>query len=169
MLFDDTYKTIEKKSEGEFKDKGSKFISLAYPVSSEKEVKQILTEVRNAYSEASHHCYAYIIGHDKLKYHYSDDKERFGMAGKPIFHQIQLKDLTNTLVIVVRYFGGTILGIPGLINAYKRASLDALNNASYITKTIYDVYQANFDYPVFYDVMNLLEDNELEIYSKDKQ
>ena len=141
MLFEDTYKTIENKSEGVFKDRGSKFIALAYPIGSENEAKKILADVRKEYHDACHHCYAYRIGADKQQFRSSDDGEPSGTAGKPIFNQIQSKDLTNIFIVVVRYFGGTLLGVPGLINAYKSATLDALNNAVSVIRTINDVYE----------------------------
>jgi uncharacterized YigZ family protein len=167
MLFEDTYKTIENKSEGVFKDRGSKFIALAYPIGSENEAKKILADVRKEYHDACHHCYAYRIGADKQQFRSSDDGEPSGTAGKPIYNQILSKDLTNIFIVVVRYFGGTLLGVPGLINAYKSATLDALNNAVSVIRTINDVYEVTYDYPVMNDVMKLLKDNKLEIISTD--
>ncbi len=167
MLFEDTYRTINKVSEGIFKDRGSKFIALAYPVVSESEAKQKLSEVRKKFHDACHHCFAYRIGYDKMLWRANDDGEPSGTAGKPIFNQIQSKDLTNILIIVVRYFGGTLLGVPGLINAYKTASQEALNNAVIITKTVNDVYEVNYDYPAMNDVMKIVKDKGLEIISTD--
>ncbi|MGD0712099.1 MAG: YigZ family protein, partial [Bacteroidales bacterium] len=111
MIFEDTYKTIKSKAEGVFKDRGSKFIALAFPVSSENEAKQLLDNVCKEYHDACHHCYAYRIGADKQQFRSSDDGEPSGTAGKPIFNQIQSKDLTNIFIVVVRYFGGTLLGV----------------------------------------------------------
>jgi uncharacterized YigZ family protein len=167
MLFEDTYKTIEKVSKGLFKDRGSKFIALAYPVNSEEEAKLLLVNIRKEYHDACHHCYAYRIGFDKLIYRTNDDGEPSGTAGKPIYNQILSKDLTNIFIVVVRYFGGTLLGIPGLINAYKSAVLDALNNAHIVTKTVNDVYEIVYDYPVMNDVMKIIKDNGIEIISTD--
>jgi uncharacterized YigZ family protein len=167
MLFDDTYKTIEKKSEGVFKDRGSKFIAFAYPASTEEIVKQILNDVRKEYHDACHHCYAYRIGFDKLLWRANDDGEPSGTAGKPIFNQILTRDLTNILIVVVRYFGGTLLGVPGLINAYKTATQEALNNATIHTKTINDVYEVTFNYPVMNNVMKIIKDKGLEIITTD--
>jgi uncharacterized YigZ family protein len=167
MLFEDTYKTIDKGSEGVFKDRGSKFIAFAYPVITEEGAKQIMAEVRKEFHDACHHCYAYRIGHEKLIWRANDDGEPSGTAGKPIFNQILSKDLTNILVVVVRYFGGTLLGVPGLINAYKTATQEALNVASIITKTVNDVYEVTFDYPVMNSVMKIIKDSGLEIISTD--
>jgi len=167
MLFEDTYNTIDKRSEGVFKDRGSKFIAFAYPVTSEEGAKQIMAEVRKEYHDACHHCYAYRIGHDKLIWRANDDGEPSGTAGKPIFNQILSKDLTNILVVVVRYFGGTLLGVPGLINAYKTATQEALTNALIITKTVNDVYEVTFDYPAMNSVMKIIKDRNLEIISTD--
>jgi len=167
MLFEDTYRTIEKKSEGTFKDRGSKFIALAYPANTEEEAKKILTDVRKEFHDACHHCYAYRIGHDKSLWRANDDGEPSGTAGKPIFNQILSKDLTNIFIVVVRYFGGTLLGVPGLINAYKSATLDALNNSIIIEKTVNEIYEIYYDYPVMNDVMKILKDKGLEIISTD--
>jgi len=150
MLFEDTYSTIKEKSEGIFKDRGSKFIALAYPVITENEAKVILSEIRKQYHDACHHCYAYRIGSDKMLYRSSDDGEPSGTAGKPIFNQILSKDLTNIFIVVVRYFGGTLLGVPGLI-----------------TKTINEIYEVNYDYPVMNDVMKIIKDNAIDIISTD--
>jgi uncharacterized YigZ family protein len=167
MLFEDTYKTIEKKAEGVFKDRGSKFIAFAIPVSTEEEAKKNLAEIRKEYHDACHHCFAYRIGPDKQTWRTSDDGEPSGTAGKPIYNQILSKDLTNIFIVVVRYFGGTLLGVPGLINAYKTATIEALNNAVLITKTVMDIYEVTYDYPVMNDVMKIIKDRGLEILSTD--
>lgn len=167
MLFDDTYKTIEKKSEGVFKDRGSKFIAFAIPVNTEEEAKKNLAEIRKEYHDACHHCFAYRIGPDKQTWRTSDDGEPSGTAGKPIYNQILSKDLTNIFIVVVRYFGGTLLGVPGLINAYKTAAIEALNNAVLITKTVNDIYEVTYDYPVMNDVMKIIKDRGLDILSTD--
>jgi len=167
MLFDDTYKTIEKKSEGVFKDRGSKFIAFAIPVKTEEEAKKNLAEIRKEYHDACHHCFAYRIGPDKQTWRTSDDGEPSGTAGKPIYNQILSKDLTNIFIVVVRYFGGTLLGVPGLINAYKTAAVEALNNAVLITKTVNDIYEVTYDYPVMNDVMKIIKDRALDILSTD--
>jgi len=167
MLFEDEYKTIAEKTTGTFKDRGSKFLAFAYPVSTEDEVKKIILETRKEFHDACHHCYAYRIGYEKLIWRANDDGEPSGTAGKPIFNQILSKDLTNILIIVVRYFGGTLLGVPGLINAYKAASIDALMHATIISKTVNEVYEIFYDYPVMNEVMKILKDKGLEIISTD--
>jgi uncharacterized YigZ family protein len=162
MLFEDTYRTIRKPSEGIYKDKGSKFIALAFPVSDEEEVKEKLAEVQKRYHDARHHCYAYRLGFDKLVYRINDDGEPAGTAGKPIFGQFLSNDLTNILVVVVRYFGGTKLGISGLIKAYKSATIEALNEEFFITKKVWDVYEVHFNYDQMNDVMKILKEDGLK-------
>lgn len=160
MLFEDTYRTISKSSEGIYKDRGSKFIALAFPVKDEESVKENLEKVRKMYHDARHHCYAYRLGFDKLTFRVNDDGEPSGTAGKPIFGQFLSNDLTNILVVVVRYFGGTKLGVGGLIKAYKSATAEALNKELFITKKVLDVYEINFEYEQMNDVMKILkEDN----------
>jgi len=159
MLFEDTYRTISKASEGMYKEKGSKFISFAFPVRSELDVKEKLEEVRKSYHDARHHCYAYRLGFDKMTYRVNDDGEPSGTAGKPIFGQFLSNDLTDILVIVVRYFGGTKLGVSGLIRAYKTATIEALNENSFVEKKVLDVYQVNFDYEQMNDVMKILKED----------
>ena len=126
------YKTIASISEGEYKDKGSKFLAFAFPVSSEDEVLNKIQELRQKHKGARHFCYAYILNHDKSVWRANDDGEPSGSAGLPIYNQCLSYDLTNILVVVVRYFGGTKLGIPGLIKAYKEATIDALQSAELI-------------------------------------
>lgn len=162
MLFEDTYLTIAQPSEGLFKDKGSKFIAYAYPVTSEEEIKKYLADLRKEHFSARHHCYAFRLGADKQAFRANDDGEPKYSAGKPIFGQIQSKDLTNILIVVVRYFGGTLLGVSGLINAYKQAAADALEHAVIIEKTVNELYEAAFDYLQLNEVMKLLKDEELE-------
>ncbi len=162
MLFNDTYKTIEAASTGQFKERGSKFIAKAYPVRDEKQIKPILNNLRKEYHDARHHCYAFRLGFDKLAYRVNDDGEPHGSAGMPIYGQLLSNDLTNILVVVIRYFGGTKLGIPGLINAYRTATKAALDNAAIITKTVRDVYEINFEYPEINDVMKILKKDEIE-------
>ena len=128
-MLDDTYKTIASTSEGIYKEKGSKFLAFAIPVVSEAEIKEHIDKIKKEYYDARHHCYAYILGADKATYRINDDGEPSGTAGRPIHGQLLSKDLTNTLVVVVRYFGGIKLGVSGLITAYKAATKDALDNA----------------------------------------
>ena len=160
-MFEDTYFTIEEKVEGLYKEKGSRFISFAFPVSKEEEVKEIIKDIKKEYYDARHHCYAYILGHDKAAYRMNDDGEPSSTAGKPIYGQLLSKDLRNILVVVVRYFGGTKLGVSGLIQAYKQAALDALNNAKIIEKTVDEIYSISFEYVLMNDVMKVLKDFEV--------
>lgn len=164
-LFSDTYKTISSPSEGFFKDRGSKFISRAFPVTNEEEVKSILSDLRQEYHDARHHCYAYIIGSDKSAYRINDDGEPSGTAGKPIYGQLLSYDLTNILVVVIRYFGGTKLGIPGLINAYREATKDALNQANIKEKLVTETLFITYDYPLMDVVMRFIKEKNLEIVS----
>ncbi|WP_299825032.1 YigZ family protein [uncultured Pontibacter sp.] len=159
----DTYKTIEAPSEGLYKEKGSKFIALAYPVYTEDEVKDILAEVKKKYYDARHHCYAYTLGADKSRYRANDDGEPNHSAGDPILGQIRSADLSNVLVIVVRYFGGTKLGVSGLITAYKTATADALAVATIIEKHETVLLQAHYGYPQMNDVMSLIKDYDLPV------
>ena len=162
MLFEDTYKTIITKSESIFRDKASRFIAVAIPVSSESEAKGKLDELKKEYYDATHHCYAYRIGHDKSIFRSNDDGEPSGTAGKPIYNQILSKDLTNILIVVIRYFGGTKLGVPGLINAYKTSAKEALDNAEIITRTAKEIYELRFGYEIMNDVMKFIKDEKIE-------
>jgi uncharacterized YigZ family protein len=162
-LFSDTYRTIKSPSEGFFKDRGSKFIARAFPVESESQVKEILATLRQEYYDARHHCYAYILGADKSAYRINDDGEPSGTAGKPIHGQLLSYDLTNILVVVIRYFGGTKLGIPGLINAYREATKDALNQADIIEKIVTEQVVITYDYPLMDVVMRFIKEKNIEI------
>ena len=162
MLFEDSYKVVTSKGEGLYKEKGSKFIAEAFPVHSEAEVKERVAEIRKRYFDAKHHCYAFMIGPDKACYRSSDDGEPSGTAGKPILNQILSKDVTNVCVIVVRYFGGIKLGVSGLINAYKTAARDALDNATIIEKTVDEVYSLEFPYALMNDVMRVMKEEGIE-------
>jgi uncharacterized YigZ family protein len=163
MLESDTFQTIKSPAEGIYKEKGSKFIALAFPINSEDEVKGIIQSLRKQYHDARHHCYAYVLGFEGEVWRANDDGEPSSTAGKPIHGQLISRNLTNTLVVVIRYFGGTKLGVSGLINAYKSAASEALNNADIITKTINDSYKVNFAYPALNDVMKLVKDEDLII------
>jgi uncharacterized YigZ family protein len=158
---EDTYKTISTPAEGLFKDKGSKFISFAYPVSSEDQIREIILTLKKEHHSARHHCYAWRLGHDKLNYRANDDGEPSSTAGKPILGQIQSHDLTNILIVVVRYFGGTLLGVSGLINAYKNAALDAIIQAEVIEKIVEQKLLIEFGYEVMNDVMKVFKDEKL--------
>lgn len=158
---EDTYKTISTASEGLFKDKGSKFIAYAYPVTSEDQIREIVQSIKKEHYSARHHCYAWRLGHEKLLFRANDDGEPSSTAGKPILGQIQSFDLTNILIVVVRYFGGTLLGVSGLINAYRNAALDAINQAEIVEKLVEKELLVEFDYGVMNDVMKLFKDEKL--------
>jgi uncharacterized YigZ family protein len=163
MLFDDTYKTIESRAEGLFKDKGSKFIAFAYPILSESEVKPILLSLRAEHTKANHFCYAYRLSPDRNVYRVNDDGEPSGTAGRPILNTLLSADVTNILIVVVRYFGGTLLGVPGLINAYKSAAAEALGLAEIIEKTVNERYAIRFDHLIMNDVMRLIKEEQLNV------
>ena len=157
----DEYRSIAAPAEGLFKDNGSRFIALAYPVESEGSVKEIVAGLRKEYHDARHHCYAYRIGHDGAVFRSSDDGEPSGSAGRPILGQIDSAGLSDILVVVVRYFGGIKLGIPGLIRAYKSSTADALANATIVEKTAGTVYRISFDYLSMNAVQKVLKDMNL--------
>ena len=158
MEDNDTYITLNGNGDGLYKEKGSKFIASAFVVESEDDVKAALLESHKKYHDARHHCYAYIIGADKSISRSNDDGEPAGTAGKPIMNQILSKGVTNTCVIVVRYFGGTKLGVSGLINAYKTASREALDNAGVVNKIINVFYSLDFPYSATNEVSRVLKE-----------
>lgn len=162
-LFEDTYLTIERPSEGTFKDKGSKFIGYAYPFKNEKDLKDIIAELKSLHPKARHHCWAYRLTTDRGVFRINDDGEPSGTAGRPILNVLLSKDLTNILVVVVRYFGGTLLGVPGLINAYKNATLEALALAKIEERTVNDIYSIAFAYLQMNDVMRILKEEGVSI------
>lgn len=164
MLFDDTYKTILQPSEGIFRDRGSKFIAYMYPARSESEIKDIVNNLKVLHPKARHYCWALRLTPDRIVFRVNDDGEPSGTAGKPILNTLLSFDVTNILAIVVRYFGGTLLGAPGLINAYKSATIDALNNAEIIDQTVNSLYRINFDYLQMNEVMKIIKDEDLKIY-----
>jgi len=159
----DSYKTIKKESLGYFKDKGSKFLAFAFPVKSEEEIKEILTRLRKEHHSARHHCYAWRLGSEEITFRANDDGEPSSTAGKPILGQLLSFEVTNILIIVVRYFGGTLLGVSGLINAYKNAAADVLNNAEIIEKIIEKTFQLDFTYNELNDVMQIIKNENLNI------
>jgi len=163
MLFDDQYKTITQVSEGLFKDKGSKFLAYAYPFTQESDLKGILSDLRTAHPKARHFCWAFRLTMDRSVFRLNDDGEPAGTAGRPILNTLLSTELTNILVVVVRYFGGTLLGVPGLIQAYKQATQDAIKNSELISKTVNDVYEVNFDYLQMNDVMKIIKEEQLVI------
>jgi uncharacterized YigZ family protein len=165
MLFEDIYKTIETTGQGLYKEKGSRFISYAINVSSEADVKRELEILRNKYHDARHHCYAYVMGFDKNASRANDDGEPSGTAGKPILGQIISADLTNTLVVVIRYFGGIKLGVSGLIQAYRTAAREAIGQTSIISRVVSDVYELEFGYTTMNDVMRIIKEESCTILS----
>jgi uncharacterized YigZ family protein len=162
-----SFHTLIGSSAGEYKEKGSKFIALAFPVSSEDDVKTRLTEVKKKYFDARHHCYAYVLGADKSKFRSYDDGEPNHSAGDPILGQIRSKNLTNVLVIVVRYFGGTKLGVGGLVTAYKTAAEEALTNAQLVEEQIRVTLVFEFTYDVTPTIMKLVKDFDLTIINQE--
>ena len=161
-MFDDTYRTLAAPSEGLYKEKGSKFLAFAYPVHNLEEIKAHLEQLRKDYFDARHHCYAYILGPRKDAFRANDDGEPSGTGGRPIHGQLLSADLTDTLIVVVRYFGGILLGASGLANAYKTAARDAIDHATIIEKTIDARYRLLFEYVTMNDVMRILKDFDLK-------
>ena len=168
-MFSDNYKEIKSATTGVYKEKGSKFIAYSFPVYSEENVKEKLEEIKKLEHSARHHCYAYILNPDKSAQRANDDGEPSSTAGKPILGQILSNDLTNILIVVVRYFGGVKLGVPGLIRSYKTAALDAISNSEIITKTIKEQFVVSFKYPQMNDVMRLVKEYNLEVVNTDFQ
>jgi len=166
MLFDDTYRTIEAPAEGAFRDRGSKFLAYAYPISSDADIKNILNRLKSEHPKANHYCWAMRLTPDRSVFRVNDDGEPSGTAGRPILNALLSRDITNVIVVVVRYFGGTLLGVPGLISAYKTATGDALNKATIIGKTINDVYTLRFDYLQMNTVMKVINEYDLTIISQ---
>lgn len=166
MLFDDTYLTIEKPAGGDFRDRGSKFLSFAYPINSEEDIKPILAQLKTEHPKANHHCWAMRLGTDRSVFRINDDGEPSGTAGRPILNVLLSKNITNIIVIVVRYFGGTLLGVPGLINAYRTATEEALKTANIIEKTINDIYTIGFDYQYMNEVMRIIKEDNLAVLNQ---
>ena len=162
----DTYQVITEASEGEYKEKGSKFLAYAFPVTSIEEFEMYLDEVRSNHPKARHYCYAYRIGIDGDVYRANDDGEPSGTAGKPILGQLLSQDVSDVLVVVVRYFGGTKLGASGLINAYKSATYDALVDAPKEDKILCDEFRLTFDYGEMGHVLNVIKSLHLNITQK---
>jgi uncharacterized YigZ family protein len=167
MSISDTYFTIYEPSVSLFKDKGSKFHGYAFPVSDEEEVKGFLDEIKKQHPKARHHCFAYRLGTNDDNFRAYDDGEPSGSAGKPILNVLLSQNLRNVLIIVVRYFGGTLLGVPGLINAYKMASLESLELANLEEKTINETLQLSFKIQYMNEVMRIIKNYDLPIISQD--
>jgi uncharacterized YigZ family protein len=158
----DTYLTVKSQSAGIYKEKGSRFLAFAFPVSDPEEIKLIIEKIRKEHHEARHHCYAYMIGRDRTVWRVNDDGEPSGTAGRPILGQINSFGLTNILIVVCRYFGGTLLGVSGLINAYRSSAANAIENADIEEFTVNDYYEIIYPYISMNDVMKILKEEEIE-------
>ncbi len=167
MAIEDTYYTIAESTESLFKDKGSKFFGFAFPANDEDEAKFYLEEVKKKHPKARHYCYAYRLGTDDDNFRVNDDGEPSGSAGKPILNVLLSNNLRNVFVVVVRYFGGTLLGVPGLINAYKMATQEALELAKFEEKTINETLEVSFNIQYMNDVMRIIKKYDLNILSQD--
>ncbi len=165
----DYYQTIQQTSTAEFKDRGSKFIAYTFPIESIEDFKKHLQTVKKEHAKASHHCFAYRIGFDGTVFRSSDDGEPSGTAGKPILGQIDSKEITNVLIIVVRYFGGTMLGVPGLINAYKSAASMALQVTPIAQKPIEINFEIHFDYTQMNEIMLIVKQLNCTIIKQEMQ
>jgi uncharacterized YigZ family protein len=157
----DIYKTIIGNSQGIYKEKGSRFVSVAIPVSDQEQIKPIIDKIRKEHHDAKHHCYAYMLGHERLIWRINDDGEPSGTGGKPILGQINSHGLTNLIIVVSRYFGGTLLGVSGLLNAYKSSAASALANATVTEKTVNEYYELTFPFSSLKDVMKVLKEENL--------
>lgn len=163
------YNTIEQEATAEFKDRGSKFLAFAFPCASAEIFKKKLQDLKKEHSKAVHHCFAYRMGTDANSFRSSDDGEPSGTAGKPILNQIDSKQVTDICIIVVRYFGGTLLGVPGLINAYKSVAALALQVVPVVQKSILKKYSIHFDYTRMNEVMNVLKSCNAVIFKQEAQ
>lgn len=169
MIEPDYYQTIEKTAFAEYKDRGSRFIAYAFPVQSVEDFKQCLQQLKKEHPKAVHHCFAYRLGWDGNQFRVSDDGEPSGTAGRPILGQIDSKELTNTTVIVVRYFGGTLLGVPGLIQAYKSSAAMVLQVIPVIQKPIEVMYELQFDYTLMNEVMMIVKQYGCSVIGQEMQ
>ena len=158
----DTYLTIAEPASGLYREKGSKFLAFAHEVANETEIKTVQQDYRKKYHDARHHCYAWRLGHEMKHYRANDDGEPNNSAGKPILGQIQSHNLTNVLIVVVRYFGGTKLGVGGLIHAYRAAAADALEQVKFVTRVVTLDYTIRFGYDRMSDVMRIVKDYGIE-------
>jgi uncharacterized YigZ family protein len=154
----DTYRTIKSSAEGIYKEKGSRFVSKAIPVYDQGEIKMMIDQIRKDHHLARHHCLAYMLGQERLLWRVSDDGEPSGTAGRPILGQINSYGLTNILIVVSRYFGGTLLGVSGLINAYRTAAASAIQNAEQVELTLQEYYEISYPYISMNDVMKILKE-----------
>lgn len=163
----DSYRSISGPAEGLFKDNGSRFISFAFPVETEDEVKSIVGDLKKKYHDARHHCYAYRLGYLGDRFRANDDGEPSSSAGRPILGQIDSKGLSDVLVVVVRYFGGIKLGVPGLIRAYKTSTAEALEKAGSVEKVAGKWFRVSFGYEAMNSVMKILKDMDLRHQGQD--
>ena len=168
-MINDKYNTVETESKGYFKDKGSKFYSFVYPLNNETQVKEIIAKLKKEHHSARHFCYAWRLGTENIRFRANDDGEPSSTAGKPILGQIQSYDVTNILIVIVRYFGGTLLGVSGLINAYRNAAADSLNNAEILEKLIESSFQLSFTYEELNKVMLIIKHESFKITSTNFQ
>lgn len=169
MKMTDTFYTITETAEGLYKEKGSKFLAFAHFVENEETIKAILDQYKKDYYDARHVCYAYRLGKEGDVFRQNDDGEPSGTAGKPILGQLLSFNVTNLMVVVIRYFGGVKLGVSGLINAYKQAAADALDQADIVEKIVTSSYDLSFEYPLMNVVMRLLKDEHLDTLEQDFQ
>ncbi len=158
-----SYRTVKEPASGEYKEKGSKFLGFVYPVSSESDVKERLEELRKEFYDARHHCYAYILGNDGELFRANDDGEPGHSAGDPILGQLRSENLTNVLAVVVRYFGGTKLGVSGLIHAYKTAAAEAIKAAPLVRRQITRSLELKYPYDSTNEVMRLIDEFDLTV------
>jgi uncharacterized YigZ family protein len=166
MLFEDTYLTVKGSAEATFADRGSKFIAFVYPISSEAEVKPLVNQLKVAHPKANHHCWAMRLTPDRSVFKVNDDGEPSGTAGRPILNVLLSKNVTNCLIVVVRYFGGKLLGVPGLINAYKTAAEMGVIQAGVVEKISSDVYTITFDYVQMNEVMKIIKEEQILILNQ---
>lgn len=169
MIEKDFFYTIDKTANAEFKDRGSRFIAISFPVTTKEEVKTQIAKLKTEHPKADHFCFAYRLGLDGNDFRSSDDGEPSGTAGKPILGQIDSKELTNTLIVVVRYFGGSLLGVPGLINAYKTAASLLLQITPIVRKEVEINYRLQFDYTIINDIMTIVKQYNCSIRSQEMQ
>jgi uncharacterized YigZ family protein len=169
MTNSDTYKTLKDPSTGLYKEKGSKFLGFAFPVSDEQEIREILLKLRKEHHSARHHCFAWRLGTENEEYRINDDGEPSGTAGRPIFNQIKSNELTNILIVVIRYFGGILLGTSGLTNAYKQAASDAIQQGEIIEKVVEDLIEVHFDYQAMNEYMHIVKEMQLKQLKSDFQ
>lgn len=167
MLFTDTYLTITQAATGEFKDKGSKFLGFVYPIKTEDEGKEMVKQLKKEHPQANHHCWAMVLGAGKEFQKSTDDREPANTAGKPILRAILQKELTNVMVVVVRYFGGKLLGVPGLINAYHQAGVAALLNANVVEKQVIEQYQVEAEFILHNQLYKVGKNNGIKVYPND--